>query len=183
MVLLIGLLLWQATGNSLFLLCGLAGCLLFEDTRPARSMYGGAAEFREDGLPVPSTPFGTNGVEGKSWVDSLSLVDPRFNLREVAKQLILLEDHLFHINKHCLDCISKHSLCIEAFLEEAITLDSTGVYHAEILEVLVPFKAIMYPLIEKMKDKTVQEEDFDAAANQMRKLRKPLAKKYSYFAS
>ncbi len=169
LVLLIGAALWFTTGNSLFLIAGLVGFLLFDE--PKRRISGGAAKFRDHG----------EAKHEKSWVDSLSLVDPRFNLREVAKQLILLEDHLFHVNKHCLDCISKHSLSIEGFLEEAITLDSTGEHHAEILSVLAPFKQIMFPFIEKMKNKTAEESDFEAAANQMRQLRKPLAKKYSYY--
>jgi len=53
---------------------------------------------------------------------------PQFNLREVAKQMILLEDHLQHPYKHCPDCIRKHLMTIEAFAEEAATLDLVGVY-------------------------------------------------------
>ena len=56
----------------------------------------------------------------------LPLMDPLFNLREIAKQMILLEDHLFHEQKQCKDCISKHCLTIEALAEEAVTLDTTG---------------------------------------------------------
>jgi len=59
----------------------------------------------------------------------MSLMHPRFNLREVAKQMILLEDHLQHPYKVCPDCIRKHLLTIEAFAEEATTLDKVGVYH------------------------------------------------------
>jgi len=61
--------------------------------------------------------------------DRLSLMHPRFNLREVAKQMLLLEDHLQHPYKHCPDCIRKHLMTIEAFAEEATTLDKVGVYH------------------------------------------------------
>jgi hypothetical protein len=53
---------------------------------------------------------------------------PRFNLREIAKQMVLLEDHLVHPYKQCTDCIRKHLLTIEAFAEEAVALDPTGVY-------------------------------------------------------
>lgn len=58
----------------------------------------------------------------------LSLLHPRFNLREIAKQMILLEDHLTHPYKHCPDCIRKHLLTIEAFAEEAVALDTVGIY-------------------------------------------------------
>lgn len=54
----------------------------------------------------------------------LSLMDPRFNLREIAKQMVLLEDHLAHPYKVCPDCIRKHLMTIEAFAEEATTLNT-----------------------------------------------------------
>jgi len=58
----------------------------------------------------------------------LSLMHPQFNLREIAKQMVLLEDHLCHPSKHCPDCIRKHLLTIEAFAEEAVSLDQVGIY-------------------------------------------------------
>ena len=51
----------------------------------------------------------------------LSLTDPIFNLREITKQMLLLEDHLFHANKECSDCITKHLLTIEALADEGLT--------------------------------------------------------------
>ena len=50
---------------------------------------------------------------------------PAFNLREIAKNMILLEDHLTHDYKYCPDCIRKHFLTIEALADETITLDPT----------------------------------------------------------
>jgi len=58
----------------------------------------------------------------------LGLMDPLFNLREIAKNLILLEDHLAHTRKRCLDCIRKHCMTIEALADEAVGLDKTGIY-------------------------------------------------------
>lgn len=52
------------------------------------------------------------------------IMHPLFNLREVCKQVALLEDHLNQVRKRCPDCIRKHFLTIEALLEEAISLDS-----------------------------------------------------------
>lgn len=54
------------------------------------------------------------------------LTDPRFNFREIYKQICLLEDHLNNPQKHCPDCIIKHHLTIEAFAEEARSLDVNG---------------------------------------------------------
>jgi len=65
---------------------------------------------------------------GEGSGERLSLMHPRFNLREVAKQMLLLEDHLQHPYKHCPDCIRKHLMTIESFAEEAVALDTVGMY-------------------------------------------------------
>jgi hypothetical protein len=49
-------------------------------------------------------------------------------MREISKQLCLLEDHLNNVRKRCPDCIRKHFLTIEAFFEEAISLDKDFKY-------------------------------------------------------
>jgi len=59
----------------------------------------------------------------KSCSSLLPVLEPRFNMREICKQSILLEDHLFQKEKRCHDCICKHFLTIEGLAEEAITLD------------------------------------------------------------
>jgi len=66
-----------------------------------------------------SCVYNVNGKERKL----LPVLDPMFNLREICKQIILLEDHLFQKGKRCNDCISKHFLYLEGLAEEAITLD------------------------------------------------------------
>lgn len=53
----------------------------------------------------------------------LPITNPKFNLREICKNCILLEDHLFQKGKQCQDCIKKHLLTIEGLAEEMITLD------------------------------------------------------------
>lgn len=59
----------------------------------------------------------------------LPVMDPRFNLREVAKQMLLLEDHLAQPRKRCEDCIRKHFAFIEALAEEACCLQPKGPYY------------------------------------------------------
>jgi hypothetical protein len=109
------------------------------------------------------------------------LLDPLFNLREVAKQMILLEDHLFQKRRRCMDCIKKHSLTIEGFLEEAITLDKTNTHYALITRILPAFKKTMKFLDEKINNNTVSDSDFSTAAQQIRILRKELCElSYSF---
>lgn len=54
--------------------------------------------------------------------EQLDLDDPMHNVREIVKQLILLEDHLNCADKRCMDCIKKHLLAAEALAEEAVSL-------------------------------------------------------------
>lgn len=58
--------------------------------------------------------------------DRLSLNSAEFNHREIAKQMLLLEDHLTDERKFCSDCIRKHLMLTEAFAEEAMMLEPTG---------------------------------------------------------
>lgn len=54
------------------------------------------------------------------------VMDPRFNLREIAKNFLLLELHLCHPKQRCQDCIKKHFLTCEALAEEAAQIDVEG---------------------------------------------------------
>ncbi len=63
-------------------------------------------------------------IEGFSTCTKLlPIMDPFYNLREIVKNILLLEDHLFHRRKRCNDCIMKHFLIIEGLAEEIVSLD------------------------------------------------------------
>lgn len=70
----------------------------------------------------------TAGGLSEDGVKLLPVMDPLFNMREICKQSILIEDHLNNPEKRCVDCITKHSLSIEALAEEAVGLDNNGKY-------------------------------------------------------
>ena len=61
--------------------------------------------------------------------------DPRYNMQQIIKQSILLEEHLTNKNKRCRDCITKHFLHIIGLAEEA--------------EMLATNKIENYPLIKE----------------------------------
>lgn len=109
------------------------------------------------------------------------ILDPRFNLREAAKNLILLEDHLFQALKRCNDCIKKHCLLIEGFLEEGITLDKSGEYRKELTESLNEFSIVFQKISKKMMEGILTDNDCIEIAQQLRKIRKPLCQKYATF--
>jgi hypothetical protein len=50
--------------------------------------------------------------------------DPAYNMQQIVKQSILLEEHITNKNKRCRDCITKHFLHIIGLAEEAQLLAS-----------------------------------------------------------
>ena len=61
----------------------------------------------------------------------IGISNPVFNYREIAKQMLLLEDHLTQDEKYCKDCIRKHLMTIEALAEEANLLDKNNIHRSE----------------------------------------------------
>lgn len=100
----------------------------------------------------------------------LPVMNPLFNMREVCKQCILLEDHLFQTKKRCNDCIKKHCLTIEGLLEEAITLDKENKHGLDKLGLPDKFRAI--------EKRFLQGDDPVNVAQSIRQIRKPLMNKY-----
>ncbi len=73
--------------------------------------------------PSPRAPEGGGSCGGGCGaIDPVS--DPAYNMREVAKQSVLLEEHLVQPNKYCVDCIGKHFLHAIGLAEEAEMLAS-----------------------------------------------------------
>ena len=108
--------------------------------------------------------------------DLLPVLDPKFNMRESAKQIVLLEDHLSHYRKRCLDCIHKHCLFIEGLLEEAITLDKKGEYVSMLSKLVKDFKNIEKELEEQCtkSDGMKNNQFFNKIQQRLRAIRKPL---------
>ena len=117
-------------------------------------------------------------VSSSSGQNLLPILDPMFNLKEVSKHLILLEDHLFQQGRRCKDCIIKHIYTIEAFLEEAITLDTTGENVKLIENVHSEFKNISKEIIDIINNTSQTDEDITpyihSVAQKLRNIRKPL---------
>jgi len=103
----------------------------------------------------------------------LPVMDPLFNMREMCKQIILLEDHLFQKEKRCHDCICKHFLTIEALSEEAITLDKEN-KHKELHNIPSEVRSISK---EYLNNKDKPDLACGQAGQRLRKLRKSLMTK------
>jgi hypothetical protein len=114
---------------------------------------------------------------GKSCNALLPVMDPMYNMREICKQSILLEDHLFQKEKRCHDCICKHFLTIEALAEEAITLDKEQKYPE--MNIL-PTK--VRGITKKYIDNHTSDKQPPLTAQELREIRKELMQKcFKYF--
>lgn len=78
----------------------------------------------------------------------LPILNPLFNLRETYKNVLLLKDHLLVKEHRCNQCHKKHSLLIEAFLEEAATLDMDGKYQKLLLSLEKTIRRIQRMIIK-----------------------------------
>lgn len=98
----------------------------------------------------------------------LPLMDPLYNIRECCKQMCLLEDHLIHLRKRCLDCITKHFLTLEGLFEEASSLDTDGKWAVQ-LEGKAELMRSLFKSVLRLDGEACQ-----AAANALRQVRKEL---------
>ena len=136
-------------------------------------------ENKEDHVCMPDTDGEKNICGGGA--NLFPIMDPRFNLREAAKNMILLEDHLTHEGKRCHDCVLKHCLTIEGFLEEGITLDVKRDYIDILEKSEKEFRAIFIKLAKMIRDKTLTSDMCREMSQLIRKIRKPLCQQYATF--
>lgn len=101
----------------------------------------------------------------------LPIMNPLFNLREVSKQMTLLEDHLNNPRKRCPDCICKHFLTIEALFEEAVSLDSEFKY-SKFLDGKAQEIRDLQGLWLDFKDTDVADKGYLMLAQSLRAMRK-----------
>jgi hypothetical protein len=81
-----------------------------------------------------------------------SLSSAVFNVREITKQMLLLEDHLADDDKYCVDCIRKHLLLIEALAEEAVAIDPASPWTSTVIDLAKQARA-WQTMFEDGKDK------------------------------
>ena len=99
----------------------------------------------------------------------MPVLNPCFNIREVVKNMLLINDHLLDPDRRCYDCLLKHSLLIEGFLEEAMTLDKKQKYTKILKNYPKEMRKIQKLLIGGRKN-------YYDISIKINKLRKPLMK-------
>ncbi len=116
----------------------------------------------------------TASVCGKeSGLDPVS--DPAYNMKEVAAQSILLEDHLSQPKKRCRDCICKHFIAITSYLKEAVCLAGEDIHKYPYLEESVGYYSALF---DEWLNNQWNEEKVLHIAGELRAMRKKIVNEY-----
>ena len=113
-----------------------------------------------------SGPNGHNGPNGDTdkcttTCDALDPVsDPRYNMQQIIKQSILLEEHLTNKNKRCRDCITKHFLHIIGLAEEAEMLATNNINKYPLINESVILYNELFKIWIKNKHLNNNSEDY-----------------------
>lgn len=108
-------------------------------------------------------PNGPNGDTDKctTTCDALDPVsDPRYNMQQIIKQSILLEEHLTNKNKRCRDCITKHFLHIIGLAEEAEMLATNNINKYPLINESVILYNELFKIWIKNKHLNNNSEDY-----------------------
>lgn len=124
----------------------------------------------------PRTRSTTTGAK-KPRRTLLPVMRPAQNMREILKQSIMLEDHLFQKCKRCPDCIRKHMLTMEGLAEECATLCAAenAALAEDAGQIAKEVRTLHHAWEQQPKDCGVAR----AVATELRKLRKALMAKYA----
>jgi hypothetical protein len=101
--------------------------------------------------------------------------DPAYNMKEIAKQSLLLEEHLVEKNKRCKDCIAKHFLHIIALSEEAVCLAGSRLPSYPLMDTNAAFYERLF---QKWLMKKTAEDNLRAIEDELRARRKELVATY-----
>ena len=103
------------------------------------------------------------------------VLDPRYNIMELIKGSILLEDHLNQEGKRCRDCICKHFLSLVAYANEGISLAGSKINEYPGLEKASETYAKLFDEWKKNKGDVAL---MIKLADSLRETRKGLMEKY-----
>jgi hypothetical protein len=104
--------------------------------------------------------------------------DPKYNMQQIVKQSILLEEHLANKNKRCRDCITKHFLHIIGLAEEAQMLATNKI---EKYPLIIECVELYNSLFKKwLKDGHYEEKNILCCCDELRTMRKRLIAVYFF---
>lgn len=138
-----------------------------------RSQSTKTEHFNGTATKAPANSCGTSSHQTCGAIDPVS--DPVYNVKEIIKQSLLLEDHLIEKNKRCMDCIVKHFMYLNSYAEEALSLAGTSASKYPMLQDLPTFYNGLFDHWLANKDDT---DSYLEAAERLRAKRKTLVAIY-----
>ena len=108
---------------------------------------------------------------------------PRYNMKEVIKQSVLLEEHLNCPRKRCKDCITKHYLHIIGLCEEAASLAGSkpSGYCPMINDCIELYNQLYKDWLKMAKDGSFKnDKKIKAPCDKLRKNRKKLMREFLF---
>lgn len=130
-----------------------------------------------DNVPLFETKKEIAKCDVKSCKNIDPVSDPKYNMQQIVKQSILLEEHLANKNKRCRDCITKHFLHIIGLAEEAQMLATNKVHKYPLINESVE---LYNRLFKKWLQNYEKEDDSLYCCDELRIMRKKLIAVY-YF--
>jgi hypothetical protein len=120
---------------------------------------------------------GTCNAISCSTIDPVS--DPKYNMQQIVKQSILLEEHLANKNKRCRDCITKHFLHIIGLAEEAQMLATNNIQKYPLINECVELYNKLFKNWLKNHDTDVENTCLNTC-DELRMMRKRLIALYFF---
>lgn len=107
--------------------------------------------------------------------------DPKYNMQQIVKQSILLEEHLANKNKRCRDCITKHFLHIIGLAEEAQMLATNKIDKYPLINECVELYNRLFKKWMKRYEMDITDNDnFLICCDELRTMRKKLIAVYFF---
>jgi hypothetical protein len=103
------------------------------------------------------------------------VLEPAYNLKNIAMQSVLLEEHLADPRKRCPSCICKHFLHIVGLAQEAVTLAGSRLSEYEYLDGLGNYYNTTF---EDWKKNKKCNNNIQSVGERLRKMRNQITKVY-----
>lgn len=101
--------------------------------------------------------------------------EPDYNMRNIIKQSILLEEHIAEENKYCISCIIKHFLHIIGLAEEATWMAGSKINNYPHLQESVNFYTSVF---NQWKNNKFNDDNKRNVLDKLRKMRRELIDSY-----
>jgi hypothetical protein len=132
-------------------------------------VFGWLTNHPNKSLKTSTNHQGTCSKDTCGAIDNVN--DPAYNMQNIVKQSILVEEHIAEKNKYCLSCIVKHFQHIIGLTEEAAWMAGKSIDKYPYLNESITFYQTLFTKwLENKSDDGVKLEVLNALRERRRKL-------------